>query len=116
MIERSSKLWEPTEKFLAPQEKVLRLKQSIDEVVRKFKEKNPEEIKAEELYEAISEVDSFQKMAEESGDENMPQYLVEKIEELRVHKNLGTKAKMDTMAPFQKVNDPKKRPKIGTHN
>jgi hypothetical protein len=113
----SSKLWEPTEKqFLAPQEKLLILKQEVDEVTRKFKEKKPEEIKTEELYEAISQIDSFQKMAEESGDEKMPQYLIEKIEELRAHKNLGTKARMDTMAPFQKVSDPRKRPKIGTHN
>lgn len=111
----SPRLWEPTEKqFLSPQEKLLRLKQEVDDVVRKFKEKKPEEIKAEELYEAMSQVDSYQKMAEESGDENMPQYLIEKIEELKVYKNQGTKARMDTMA-FKKFHDPRK-PRIGTHN
>lgn len=114
-MEGNNKLWEPTEKqFLSPQEKAMRVKQEADEIVREFMKRKPEETKAEELYAAISQIDSLQEMAEKSGEENLPQYLLKKIEELKAHKNLGTKAKMDTMA-FKKVHDPK-RPRIGTHN
>lgn len=117
MMEGNNKLWEPTEKqFLSPQEKVMLMKQEADEVVREFVKRKPEEIRTEELYEAISRVDSLQEMAEKSGEENLPQYLLKKIEELREHKNLGAKAKMGTMTSFEKVRDPRKRPRIGTHN
>ncbi len=111
-----NKLWEPTEKqFLAPQEKAAMIKQEIDKIIKDFLKRDSKTIKTEELYTEISKIDSYQKMAEDSGDENLPKYLSDKIEELKTHKNSGIKVKMGTMTPFTRVNDPRRR-RIGTHN
>lgn len=110
-----NKLWEPTEKFLAPQEKVMMLKQEVDSIVEDFLKRDSKTIKAEELITETTKINSYKKMAEELGEENLPQYLLDAVEKIRNHKNKGNLDKMKTMSPFVKVHDPR-RPQIGTHN
>jgi hypothetical protein len=114
-IMNEGRLWEPTEKNLAPQEKVLMIKQKIDGIVADFLKHDPKTITAEELFTKISEIDSYQKMAEDSGDENLPAYLTDAIKKVEDHKNLGNLDRMKSMSSFTKVHDPRK-PQIGTHN
>jgi hypothetical protein len=109
------RLWEPTEKFLAPQEKVAMIKEAIERIVNDFLKRDPKTIRTEELYTKISEISSYEKMAEDSGDENLPAYLTDAIKKVEDHKNLGNLDRMKGMSDFTKVHDPRK-PRIGTHN
>jgi hypothetical protein len=110
-----NKLWEPTEKFLAPQEKIMMLKQEVDSIVENFLQLDPKTIKAEELITETTKINSFNKMAESLDSENLPQYLTDAVEKIRNHKNKGNADKMKSMSSFVKVHDPRK-PRIGTHN
>ncbi|HCP08593.1 MAG TPA: hypothetical protein DIT25_02230 [Candidatus Moranbacteria bacterium] len=101
---------------LSPQEKILRIKQEADETLKEFQKKDSSEIKAEELYTAISKIDSLRYVAENSGDENLPEYLDKKIKELRKHKTSGIKDKLYSMGTFQVPKKPYGKRKIGTHN
>jgi len=115
MMEGNNKLWEPTEKFLAPQEKVMMLKQEVDSIVEDFLRRDPKTIKAEELITETTKINSYNKMAENLGDEELPQYLLDAVEKIRSHKNKGNLDKIKDMSPFIRVHDPRK-PRIGTHN
>lgn len=103
---------------ISPQEKNMMLMQEADEAVRDFLKKDPAKIKAEELIEATTRIDSLRYMAENSGNEELPKYLDDRIAELRAHKNLGAKAKLESMGTFANVPKPNFRGKrkIGTHN
>lgn len=111
------KFSEPTKNVLSPQkiEEIPDFKKAIDSIVDNFLKLDPKTIKAEYLYTVISEIDSYQKMAEDSGDENLPRYLTDAIKKVEDHKNSGNLDRMKKMSSFSKVNDPRK-PQIGTHN
>lgn len=115
-MEGNNKLWEPTEKqFLAPQEKVMMLKQEIVSIVGDFLKRDPKTIKAEELITETTKINSYNKLAESLNDETLPQYLLDAAEKLRAHKNTGNLDKIKNMYPFVKVHDPRK-PRVDTHN
>ncbi|MFA6383581.1 MAG: hypothetical protein WCX17_04100 [Parcubacteria group bacterium] len=90
-------------------------KQEIDSVVEDFLKRDPKTIKAEELITETTKINSYKNMAENLGDENLPQYLLNAVQKIREHKNKGNLDKMKSMSPFVKVHDPRK-PQIGTHN
>jgi len=109
-----NKIWEPTEKFLAPQEKVMMLKQEVDSIVEDFLKRDPKTIKVEELITETTKINSHKQMAENLGDENLPQYLSDAVEKIRNHKDAGNLDRMKSMSSMGLYNDPK-NPRLGTH-
>lgn len=114
------KMWTSLEnKQLAPQEKILMLKQEVDETVKNFTQKDPADIRIEELYEDISKIDSLQPQAEKLGDESLPQYLRDNIEKLRNHKHSTLNSGMKEFGEIKtapKADRFAKSMRIGTHN
>lgn len=103
------------ERGLSPQERIKMIQQEAGQIAEDYIKITPKELKSDDYHAAFNKMETLRKMAEDSGNEKLLEYLEMKTNEIRNHKISGSKSKLETMSAFKKVRDPRK-PQIGTHN